>query len=158
MPLVRRILLGLAVIFAAIQLVRPARNVSSAPPGPDDISVVHPPPPAVKAVLDRACYDCHSDNTRYPWYANVQPVGWLLAHHVNDGKRDLNFSHFGEYPPSRAARKLTKTMEETERHEMPLWSYTLIHRDARLGPADIAAVSAWARAARAQVNALAAPR
>ncbi len=152
MSLPKKIALGLALLLVAIQFIRPARNLSTAAPGAKDITVLHPPPPEVKAVLARACYDCHSDNTRYPWYANVQPVGWWLARHVNEGKRELNFSHFGDYPPVRAARKLTKTIDETKDGEMPLWSYTLVHRNARLTPAEIAELADWARTARARVT------
>jgi len=150
--MLKKTLLVLAFLAVAIQCVRPAKNRSAAP-APGDIAALHPTPPEVQAILAKACYDCHSDNTRYPWYAEIQPVGWWLASHVKDGKRHLNFSRFGAYPDIRAARALTKTMDEMEDHEMPLASYTLIHRDAVLTPAEIAAVTQWAGAIRDRIAA-----
>jgi hypothetical protein len=151
--MLKKTLLGLAVVLVLIQFIRPAKNLSSAP-APRDITALYPTPPDVKAVLARACYDCHSDHTRYPWYAEVQPVGWWLAEHVKDGKRHLNFSEFGSYPSIRAARAMTKSMDEVQHHGMPLASYTFIHRDAVLTPAEIAAFDQWARSVRDQFNAV----
>jgi hypothetical protein len=150
--MLKKILLGLGAALVLIQFVRPAKNLSAGP-APGDITALYPTPPDVKAVLAKACYDCHSDHTRYPWYAEVQPVGWWLAEHVKDGKRHLNFSRFDTYPPFRAARALTKSMHEVEEHEMPLGSYTLIHRDAILTADEIAAFDAWARGIRDQLEA-----
>src|SRR6267142_1784670 len=99
--MIKKILPGLALLLVAIQFYRPARNLSAAP-GPNDINVKHPLPPAVKTLLANACYDCHSNNTRYPWYADVQPIAWWLGRHIDEGKRHLNFSEFGRYPPKRA--------------------------------------------------------
>lgn len=153
MSFLPKILAGLLLLLVAAQAFRPARNISSAPAGPGHIEQLHPPPPEVKSILERACYDCHSDHTRYPWYASVQPVGWWLAHHVSEGKEELNFSHFGDLPPPRAARKLTKSLTEVEHGDMPLPSYRWTHPDARLSAADLAAFGAWIRQARAQVSA-----
>lgn len=145
----KKILLGSFIILAAIQFARPAKNLSSATtPGPDDVTVLHPTPPAVKATLARACYDCHSDHTRYPWYAEVQPVGWWIASHVSDGKRHLNFSQFGRYDAKRATRKMNEVIDEVNEHEMPLSSYTLVHRDAVLSDTERDALENWARGAR----------
>jgi len=149
----KKIGLGLLVIVIGIQFIRPAKNLSAATPGPNDITVQHPTSPEVKAVLAKACYDCHSDNTRYPWYAEVQPVGWWLANHVKDGKRHLNFSQFGTYTAKRAGKKLKDVVEETKEKKMPMSSYTLIHTDAKLTPAEIAAVTAWAESVRATIPA-----
>jgi hypothetical protein len=153
MSITAKIVALLFLLLLVAQAFRPARNVSSEPAGPAHVEQLYPPPAEVKAILERACYDCHSDHTRYPWYASVQPLGWWLAHHVNEGKRELNFSHFGELPPTRAARKLTKSLTEVERGEMPMPSYVWIHHDARLSPADVAAFGAWIRQARAKVSA-----
>ena len=99
----------------------------------------------------QACYDCHSDNTRYPWYAEVQPVGWWLAEHIKDGKRGLNFSEFGDYTPKRAVRKLQGIDHMLEKNKMPLASYRLIHRDANLTSGEITTLKNWADSVRASI-------
>ena len=150
-PLVKKIGLGCVFVLVIIQFIRPAKNIASTGPGPNDITVLHPTSPEVTAILAKACYDCHSDNTRYPWYAEVQPVGWWLADHVNDGKHELNFSEFGAYPPARAVRKLKGIDRMLQKHRMPLTSYTLIHRDAVLTPEESDALIKWADAVRATI-------
>ena len=129
--------------LAAIQLVRPARNAGVAE-GPRSLTMVHAVPDDVRSTLRRACYDCHSDSTRYPWYANVQPVGWWLQHHVNEGKRELNLSTFAAYPASRAVRKLHAIADEVSDRRMPLRSYLLIHGEARLTDAEARRLADWA--------------
>ena len=141
-----KILLGLAAIFLVLQAFRPAKNLSPAAPfsGKNDITALHPTPVAVKTILERSCYDCHSDNTRYPWYAEIQPVGWWLQWHINDGRRHLNFAQFAKYPTKRAGKKMDEVIDETRDRGMPLPSYTLIHRGAKLTDAEIAALADWA--------------
>ncbi len=137
-----KILLGLGAVFVAIQFVRPAKNDS--PAGPDDLAAHYAPPPVVRQILETACYDCHSNRTRYPWYAQVQPVGWWLASHVNDGKAQLNFSEFASYTEHRRAKKLLSLSDEVTDRSMPLKSYTWIHRDAKLTAAQIKTLADWA--------------
>jgi hypothetical protein len=149
--MLRRILLGLIVVLVIIQFIRPSRNISPEPPGPNDFATLYTPPAGVRTVLEHACYDCHSNNTRYPWYANVQPIGWWLANHVNEGKRELNFSEFGTYTLKRKSRKLDAISDQVSNREMPLKSYTWIHADARLTDEQVNAVSAWMDALRDQV-------
>jgi len=152
-----KILFGVLALLLAIQFFRPAKNLGSGlGESANDITVLYPTPSNVKATLEHACYDCHSDRTRYPWYAEIQPVGWWLANHVKDGKRHLNFSAFGTYEAKRAARKMKQTIEEIRDEEMPLSSYTLIHHDARLSNEDRSALEAWAQAIQEQANARAA--
>ena len=142
----KKILLGLAVVFLALQAFRPVRN--PAPPAPftgkDDITVLYPPSPEVKQILAAACYDCHSNSTRYPWYAQVQPVAWWLDSHIADGRRHFNLAEFGSFPRKRQLKKLEEMGDELRDHAMPLKSYTLVHRDARLTGAQIDALCAWA--------------
>lgn len=142
--MLKKLLLAIVVLCAGIQLIRPHRNISAAPPGPNDVTVRFPPPPDVEHSLQVACYDCHSNNTRYPWYANVQPVGWWLASHINDGKRRLNFSIMGSYPKKRVARLFDAISDRVSDHSMPLASYRLIHHDARLTNQQIQAITDWA--------------
>ncbi len=108
--MLKKIILALAVLLLVLQAVRPAKNLGEAE-GPDSVVKRHAVPAEVRAVLQKACYDCHSDRTVYPWYAEIQPVGWWLASHVDDGKRHLNFSRFARYDAQRAAHKLDEIVD-----------------------------------------------
>lgn len=120
----------LAIILVLIQFYRPARNLSGE--NKNAIGNKYSLPDSVEAILKHACYDCHSNTTIYPWYANIQPVGWWLTHHVNEGKEHLNFSEFLTYPIGRQYHKIQGIKKELQKNDMPLGSYTLIHTDARL--------------------------
>jgi hypothetical protein len=139
---IKMVLLGLIPILLAIQFVRPTKNLGG-PPGSNDITVKYPPPPAVKQLLAVACYDCHSNNTRYPWYAEIQPVGWWLAGHINDAKHAVNFSEFATYSIKRQLRALDSCDDEVGNKGMPLSSYKIIHTDARLTPQQITLLTDW---------------
>jgi hypothetical protein len=139
----KRILLVTAGLLLGIQLIRPHPNASTEPAGKDDFIVRYQPPPEVANVLRQACYDCHSNHTRYPWYAQVQPVGWWLAHHISEGKRELNFSVFGAYAAVRQAKKIDHMSDQVTNRSMPMPSYTWIHRDARLTDEQIRVFSEW---------------
>jgi hypothetical protein len=149
--MLKKISLGLLLLFVAIQLVRPAKNIS-ATPSPKDITALHPTPPAVKQLLAVACYDCHSNNTRYPWYAEVQPLGWWLASHVKDGKRELNFSELGAYSAKTAAKKLAACIDQVTDRTMPLPSYLIPHGDAKLTDAQIKLLTDWFEETRAALQ------
>lgn len=105
-------------------------------------------PDSIQHLLQTACYDCHSNHTNYPWYADVNPVGLWLNHHVNEGKRKLNFSEFALYDARRKAHKLEEIAESVEKHDMPLASYLWIHDEARLTAAQRKAIIDWANAAK----------
>src|SRR5947209_6859367 len=92
----KKILWILLILLIAIQFIRPAKNKSEGL-SPNDISTKYPVPDSIKAILKVACNDCHTNNTRYPWYAEIQPVAWWLSNHIKDGKRGLNFSEFTTY-------------------------------------------------------------
>ncbi|MVT07921.1 heme-binding domain-containing protein [Chitinophaga tropicalis] len=128
----RIILLSLLAIVVLMQFIRPSRNENNREEPANDITKVYPMPADVQKLLKVACYDCHSNNTQYPWYTNIQPVGWWMAHHVDEGKEELNFNEYASYSPKRQQNKLKRIREEVEEDEMPLGSYTIIHRDARL--------------------------
>lgn len=148
--MVKKILLGLLVLALAVQFYRPAKNLAAAP-AKTDLLTLHPAPPEVKQLLQAGCYDCHSDHTRYPWYAEIQPVGWWLAQHVRDGKRELNLSAFGDLSPKRQAGKLEEMVDVIERREMPLKSYTITHRDAVFTDAQIKQLNGWLEALRDKI-------
>ncbi len=141
-------LLVVVVVLAGLQFFRPEKNFAPHGPGPDDIIAAYAPPPEVQKILQRACYDCHSNTTRYPWYAGIQPVGWWLADHIKEGKAHLNLSTFATYKPRRQAVKLGELIDEVEAGRMPLASYKLLHPEARLTPAEVKALIDWAEAAR----------
>jgi hypothetical protein len=139
-----KILLSIGLVLIAIQFIRPARNISSQILATDITKTVKVSD-SVQAVLKKACYDCHSNNTNYPWYSNIQPVGWFLANHVSEGKRRLNFSEFGSYSQRRQSSKLNNIANEVQDGGMPLSSYTLIHKEARLTANEKSLVIKWAQ-------------
>lgn len=141
--MIKKILVGVAIVLFAIQFIRPTKNQAEGVSA-NDISVVYPAiPKDVLKMLQTKCYDCHSNNTEYPWYANIQPVAWWLADHVEEGKEHLNFAEFKTYDTKRANHKLEEVVEEVGKGEMPLDSYTLIHRDAVVTPEEQIALRTW---------------
>ncbi|MDQ2863410.1 MAG: heme-binding domain-containing protein, partial [Bacteroidota bacterium] len=121
MSLLKKIFIVLLISFIAIQFIQPARNTSGHVL-PTDISKTVSVPENVHAILQTACFDCHSNNTRYPWYNYVQPIAWILANHIKHGKKDLNFSEFGSYPIRRQQSKLKAIADQVRDGEMPLYS------------------------------------
>jgi uncharacterized membrane protein len=148
--MVKKILLGLLVVFIAIQFIRQSKNLG-ANSSPADLFARRPAPAEVKQLIQTVCYDCHSNTTRYPWYAEVQPVGWLLANHIKEGKQHLNFSEFDQLTPKRAGHKLEQCADEVTEGGMPLPSYRLIHREARLTNAQRKLLVDWFDSVRAQI-------
>ena len=104
-----------------------------------------PVPLPVVAVLRRACYDCHSSETRWPWYAHVAPMSWLVISDVQAARKQLSFSRWGRYNAYDRADHLDKMCDQISKHHMPLWQYRLVHADAGLSDADIAVVCAWTK-------------
>lgn len=129
--IIKRVLVGLLIALVVIQFFHPARNISSTVTA-DDFNVLYPVPDSVQLVLKKACYDCHSNNTRYPWYFNIQPIAWWMDDHISEGKKELNFSEFGKRPMVKRAKKIKKIAKEVQSGDMPLNSYTWIHKDAVL--------------------------
>ncbi len=145
--IVRWVLAVLIAGFVLIQFVRPDINIQKRSPG-TGLSDLYPIPDSVHQVLIVACLDCHSDSTRYPWYASLQPARWYLSGHVRDGRRNLNFDEFATYRPFRQFGKLFQIERQLEEGEMPLSSYLLIHRDAVLSQQQKDLLIAWSRSLR----------
>ncbi len=101
-----------------------------------DFMVVNQVPATIKNRLQVSCYDCHSNNTDYPWYSKIQPAAWYLEDHIQEGKDELNFNEWAEYSDRRKNSKLRSIISQIEEDKMPLDSYTLIHRDAILSDED----------------------
>ncbi|MDX2285060.1 MAG: heme-binding domain-containing protein [Bacteroidia bacterium] len=140
----RYMLIALGVILVAIQFIRPERNLSASHSA--HLRTSFPVPDSVEALLQVACYDCHSNETRYPWYSNIQPVAWWLADHVEEGKQHLNFSEFTSRKLAVQHHKFEEIVEQVKEGEMPLQSYTITHGDARLSPQQQALLTSWAQA------------
>ena len=108
-------------------------------------------PPEVLATLKRSCADCHSEATRYPWYSYVFPASWLIQSDVTSGREHLNFSIWDQYSSIRRQRRLSEIANQVQDGGMPLFQYTLIHRDAKLSPADVNAIFEWTQKERARL-------
>jgi heme-binding protein len=135
------------VTFAAAQFVRPGRT--NPPTDPGRTIQAHPGTTAeLAAVLDRACRDCHSNGTVWPWYTEVAPVSWLMAYGVAEGRRAVNFSNWAAYQPERQTMLLVKSCEDARAGKMP-GPYTLLHPETRLSPHDLETICAAARKADA---------
>ncbi|MCO4291648.1 heme-binding domain-containing protein [Solitalea sp. MAHUQ-68] len=147
----KKILYGLLILLVIIQFIRPTKNQSNSISA-NDISKHYSVPSDVQESLKVACADCHSNNTNYPWYTNIQPVGWWMQHHVNEGKEHLNFSEFIGYSPKKANHKLKEVIESQEEGWMPLESYLWIHNDAKLTKEQKGAIIAWAKTTQQQIQ------
>lgn len=143
---------ALVIILVIIQFIRPEKNRSTTV-GANDLSKHYAIPPNVQDILGRACKDCHSNNTKYPWYSQVQPVGWWLQNHVNDGKSHLNFSEFAGYKPKDQHHKMEELIEEVKEGHMPLNSYLWIHKEAKLSATEKEALLIWAGVVAEQIKA-----
>jgi hypothetical protein len=142
-PSIRSIIVCAIGLAIAIQFV-PIRRDNPPVTG----SVTAPAP--VMSILRRSCSDCHSHDTRWPWYSHVAPVSWLVARDVHEGRRHVNFSAWSEYPPDTRQKKLLDIEDEVQKGDMPLWYYTPLHSSARLSPEDVNAVVGWAKSSGAQ--------
>src|SRR3954469_10883827 len=148
----KRILLVIIIILIAIQFYRPQKNIHPAAQ-PNDISSLYAVPANVDSILFVACKDCHSNNTRYPWYNNVQPVAWFLDNHVRGGKRSFNLNEFTTYPTWRQYDKISEVKKQIDKGDMPLSSYTWIHKDAILTDAQKNIIELWSEGIKKQMEA-----
>ncbi len=139
--------LFLTVAFLGMQLFRPDRTN---PPVDESRTFFAslPVPEDVKAIVDRSCSDCHSYNTRWPWYSNVAPVSWLVANDVVEARKHLNLSDFAQYPPLRALGKLDMMCENMQDGVMPLPNYVTMHPEAKLSQGDIDRFCDWVESVR----------
>ena len=127
----KKILIILLMVFIIIQFFPIDKTNPITNEGMDFLKIKNTPEPIAKLIRN-SCYDCHSNETKYPFYSNIQPVAWLLKNHIDEGRKELNFSTFATYEPKRQARKLEEAAEYVEQKKMPLESYTLGHSDAKL--------------------------
>ena len=147
---------ALAALAAAfiIQLARPARTNPPTDPARTLTARMHLPPGA-DAVLTRACRDCHSHETRWPWYSNVAPISWFVIDHVNHGRQHFNYSDWAQYDADQRAKILKDICGTVREGEMPMTTYLWLHRDARVTEAEVATLCGWTERAgheRPRVN------
>ena len=142
----------LLLVFIVIQFIRPAKNKTQGISN-NDISKIYSVPAGVETILKTSCYDCHSNNTVYPWYAQVQPAAWWLDEHIKDGKKELNFSEFKSYTIRRQYKKLEEINELVKKGEMPLDEYLWIHKNAKLNEQQKLTIANWATSLRDTIKA-----
>lgn len=135
MKIVKIIAIVLLVAFVGIQFIPTTRNQSDTVPS-TDFMLVNNVPETIQKKLQVSCYDCHSNNTQYPWYNKIQPVAWFLEDHIKEGKAELNFNEWDSLSSRRKASKLRSIIKQIENGEMPLDSYTLIHSEATFREAE----------------------
>lgn len=150
--ILKKVLLVLLVLFIAIQFIRSKKNVS-AEISASRIAVLYPVPDDVNAILVKACNDCHSNNTVYPWYNNVQPVTYWLNNHVKDGKRHLNFDEFTIMRVSKQYKRMEDCIDAVKEDEMPLKAYTWIHKNAILTDVEKQTFYNWCTRVRDSIKA-----
>ncbi|WP_282030735.1 heme-binding domain-containing protein [Winogradskyella eximia] len=142
MKIVKKIVLVLLVAFVGIQFIPTERNQSDIVPV-TDFMLVNKVPNNIKNKLQVSCYDCHSNNTNYPWYNKIQPVAWFLEDHIKEGKAELNFSKWDSLSNRRKASKLRSIIKQIESDKMPLESYTVIHKDAEFSEQEKTTIIQW---------------
>jgi hypothetical protein len=134
--------------LVAAQAIRPARTN----PPVAGADLMRSAPPAVGHIFDRACRDCHSNETRWPWYSNIAPISWMLVDHVNEGRDHFNVSEWSTYDEDDQDKLLGSVCSLTKRGRMPFPSYLWIHHEARLSASDVAALCGWSDRMRDQLQ------
>ncbi|HHD77819.1 MAG TPA: cytochrome C [Campylobacteraceae bacterium] len=135
----RKILAIFVLLLILIQLIRPERTN----PATEPKETLHADPDVMK-ILKRSCYDCHSNETKWPWYSNIAPLSWSIISHVNDGRKALNFSHYVTIDPKIKEKRLKRLIKTTRNGMMPLPSYLWIHKDALVSSAEKERLEKWA--------------
>ncbi len=140
----KKILWGLLVVLVIIQFFRIDKSKPEYPPQ-NDFLVIEQAPQQVAEIFKNACYDCHSFETKYPWYTNIAPVSWWIKGHIKGGRQNLNFSEWGTYDGKKRSHKLEETVEEVSSRHMPMKSYTFLHPKAKLIDQDINSLVDWVK-------------
>ncbi len=141
--MIKKILLILLVALIVIQFIHPAKNIAEGSQA-NFIGNKYPIPADVNGILAKACFDCHSNNTRYPWYCKLQPVDWWMTKHINEGKEEFNFDEYLSHSVRYQYNKIHEVAELVEKHKMPLNSYLWMHKAAKLNEDETKKVIAWA--------------
>lgn len=150
----RKYKIGLLVLLAALvvsQFVPIDRSVPEVSPEQDFLTAVQAPPVMAKLIRS-ACYDCHSYETTYPWYANISPLSFWIQGHIKGGRQHLNFSEWTSYTSKKAAHKLEECFEEVEERHMPMKSFTWLHPEAKMEDAQVSALAQWFQQTYRSIN------
>jgi hypothetical protein len=131
----KKIIIAIVLLAAGIQFI-PAKRTNP------DVAYDFDGPAKVKAILQKSCYDCHSNETRWPWYSYIAPASWLVSHHVEDGRKHLNFSEWEAMKDMGWIRR--EIHEEVAEGEMPMKSYLLLHSGAKVSAEELAILKHWA--------------
>ncbi len=135
-------MLALLAFLVVIQFFKIDKTNPESNP-PMDFTVVEQAPDEIGQLLHSACYDCHSNDTEYPWYTNIQPIGWWVKAHINKARKELNYANWGEYTAKRQAHKFDEMVDEVKEGHMPLKSYTWMHPEAKLTEAQRQQLTTW---------------
>lgn len=141
--IIKKILSIGLIIFLLMQIYQPAQNIGFEQDINANFTKVYNVPKNVEIILRTSCNDCHSNNTNYPWYSYIQPVRFLMESHIKEGKENLNFNEWGNYSKRKQNNKLDRIIKQIKSNEMPLNSYTLIHKNAILTPAQKKEIINW---------------
>lgn len=147
MKIAKKIGIALLVVLIGLQFFQPEKNIAEG----DYVATFEQetkPNPEIQKILETTCYDCHSANTKYPWYSNIAPISYWMNGHIEEGKEHLDFSAWPELSAKKKDHKLEEFIEYVENGEMPLEEYTWTHEDARLTPEQREALMDWATEAR----------
>ena len=146
----KRILIILAIVIVGIQFFQIKPSSTLLPEAP--LAKVIPIPKNVQSILQKSCSDCHSQQTEYPWYTKIQPIGWWINHHIEEGRMEFNMDQFGNYPIKRQDHLLEEIAEVIESGEMPMKSYVIMHSAAKLNAEEKSTLINWANQSRKLLN------
>lgn len=138
----KKVILALGVVFIAIQFIQPHHKIG-VQVLPTDFAKIYSLPANVDSFLQNACYDCHSNNTSYPWYSNIQPIAWIMTRHIKNGKEKLNFSDFGSNSLRKQISKLKEIANQIKDDEMPISSYKALHKNANITKEEKILIMDW---------------
>ncbi len=150
--ILKTVLIVLLIALIVIQFIRPSKNEGEEIAA-NQITAIHQVPDDVQQILKASCNDCHTNTTYYPWYSKIQPVAWILNDHIVEGKKELNFSIFATYPAYRRYKKFKEIGKEVKDGDMPIFSYTLLHRDASINADQKLVIENWAANAMKEMEA-----
>ncbi len=150
--ILKRVFQLLLIAFVVVQFF-PIKKNKAEGLSANDITTKYNVPENVLSIFKTSCYDCHSNNTVYPWYSTIQPVAWWLDDHIKEGKKELNFSEFAAYRIGRQYKKLDEINKQIKEGEMPLSSYTLIHTNAKMDESQKLIIANWVTALRDSIKA-----
>lgn len=149
---IKKIFLVGIILFLLIQIYQPARNIDKGQAPSDGFASFYNAPKEIQNILKNSCYDCHSNNTNYPAYSYIQPARYFMEKHIKEGKEELNFNEWTDYSVRKQRNKLNGIIEQIEDDKMPLDSYTLLHKNAKLSDQQKVEMINWLSAIQKQQN------